>query len=385
MKRILSLALSLLLAACATSNVPAPPESRVAASRSVQGVVAKTLVLKDFRLKSGVVLNEVVVAYETYGTLAPGGRNAVLVSHGNTSTFHAAGHYAPGGAPPLVPAASTGWWDGIIGPGKPFDTDRYFVVCSNMLGGAWGTTGPRSIDPRTDKPYGPDFPGITLEDMVAVQHALLDALGVKHLVAAAGDSYGGFLTFQWGITYPDAVDGLVVVVSSPDGGRNPQAIRKIEDQLARDPHWNGGRYYDNGGIVKAMTDLRVATLVSYGLDDELAPRYPDPAARAAEIRRRAEPWARAFDGNSLLVQRKAMEFRHQSADFGRIHAKVLYILSSTDKLFPPQKLAPKVMGQLRDAGVDATYFELVSGKGHIAGTEDSPKYAQPLRDFLARL
>jgi homoserine O-acetyltransferase len=374
---------TLALAACATNpGLPAP--SMGATPRSLAGVTPHTLVLHDFRLKSGVVMPEVVVAYETYGTLAADGRNAILVSHGNTSTFHAAGRYAGGSAPPHVEAGSLGWWDAVIGPGKAFDTDRYYVVSSNMLGGAYGTTGPRSVDPRTGKPYGPGFPDITLEDMVAVQHALLASLGVKHLVAAAGPSYGGFLSFQWGISYPGEVDGLVVVVSSPDGGGNPQSIANVERQLARDPNWNGGRYYDHGGIVGALTDLRVATLKAYGLDAQLAKTMPDAAARAAEIRRRAEPWAREFDGNSLIVQRKAMEYRKHSRDFPRIRAKVLYILSTTDRLFPPS-LAPRVMGELRAAGVDATYFELVSDKGHSGGTADAAKFAGPLGEFLETL
>jgi len=371
----------LALAGCVT-GAPAPDR---ASKPSLAGVEARTLTLRDFRLDSGVVLPEVVVAYETYGTLAPGGRNAVVVSHGNTSTFHAAGRYAPGRAPPHVAPGSPGWWDGIIGPGKPFDTDKYFVVSSNMLGGAYGTTGPRSIDPRTGRPYGPGFPDITLEDMVNVQHALLQALGVKHLVAVAGGSYGGFLTFQWGISHPDAMDGLVVVASSPDGGRNPRRIRNIEQQLARDPNWNGGWYYDRGGIVDALTDLRVATLKSYGLDAELRPTIPDDAARAAEIRRRAEPWAREFDGNSLIVQRKAMEFRHQSSGFPRIKAKLLYVLSATDKLFWPPTLGPKVMGQLEQAGVRASYFVIPTQKGHTGAFADAAMFAPALDEFLGSL
>ena len=376
---------ALLLAGCAASTTSGvatgePPQ----APSTLEGVVPHTLVLRDFRLKNGVVMPEVVVAYETYGRLAADGRNAVLISHGNTSTFHVAGRYATGQAPPHVPPQSPGWWDAIVGPGKAFDTHRYFVVSSNMLGGAYGTTGPRSVNPATGKPYGPAFPDIALEDMVAVQRALLESLGVKHLVAAAGPSYGGFLTFQWGITYPDMVDGLVVVVSAPDGGANPQAIRNIEAQLARDPNWNGGDYYDRGGILAAMTELRVATLKAYGLDAQLTPEYPDAQQRAAEIRRRAEAWAREFDGNSLIVQRKAQEFRRQSRDFNRIRAKVLYVLSTTDKLFPT-RIAPRVMGQLRDAGVEATYFELVSSKGHSGGTADAAGFAPALSRFLATL
>jgi homoserine O-acetyltransferase len=383
-KLLVATGVALMLAGCATQE-PSPRAAAGAPTRAaLDAVEARTLTLHDFRLQSGVVLPEVVVAYETYGTLAPDGRNAVLVSHGNTSSFHAAGHYARGKAPPHVPANAAGWWDGIIGPGKPFDTEKYFVVSSNMLGGAYGTTGPRSTNPRTGRAYGPDFPDITLDDMVNVQHALLQALGVKHLVAVAGGSYGGFLTFQWGIAYPEEMNGLVVVVSSPDGGGHAQAIRNIELQLARDANWNGGWYYDNGGITEALVDLRAATLKAYGLDAQLAATIPDAKQRAAEIRRRAEPWAREFDGNSLIVQRKAMEFRQQSREFPRIKARLLYVLSQTDRLFPPS-IAPKVMGQLEAAGVKATYFTIPSEKGHTGGFADADRFAPVLAEFLQGL
>ena len=379
---LLSFAALLLAAAC--QSTPSTPVASPSTGASLVGVESRTLVLADFKLPSGAVLPRLEVVYETYGRLDAAGANAILVTHGNTSTPHAAGRYAPGKAAPHVSDASSGWWDGIIGPGKPIDTDRYFVVSSNMLGGSYGTTGPRSIDPATGKPYGPDFPAIDLVDMVAVQHALLDHLGVKHLVMVGGPSYGGFLTFQWAVTYPAMMDGALVVVSSPTGGRNPQAARNIEAQLARDPHWNGGRYYDNGGILEGMTELRMATLRAYGADDTLKAQHPEKADRDAALRRMAEPWARTFDGNSLVVQRRAMEFRDATRDFGRIRAKVLYVLSTTDKLFPTS-LAPKVMGDLRAAGVDATYFELVSDKGHSGGTADAVKFGPAVREFLARL
>jgi homoserine O-acetyltransferase len=368
----------LCLAGC--QSAPAVPDE----SRSLVGVESKVMVLHDFRLQSGVVLKRVEIAYESYGTLDAAGRNAVLITHGNTSNQHAAGHYAQGKAAPGAKDTQLGWWDAIIGPGKAFDTGKYFVVSSNMLGGSYGSTGPASFNPATGKPYGPDFPDITLADMVAAQRALLEALGVKHLVAVAGPSYGGFLAFEWAVDYPDMVDGAVVVVSSPTGGKNPQTIRNLVETLARDPNWNAGRYYDRGGIRTAMTDLRVGVLKAYGVEQSLMAQYPDPADREAAIRRMAAPWADTFDGNSLVVQRKAMEFRDHAKDFGRIKAKVLYILSSSDKLFPPS-IGPGVMAQLKAANVDATYFEIDSDKGHTAGTGDAKKFEPALRAFLARL
>ena len=165
----------------------------------------------DLSLRSGAVLRSAQLAYTTYGRLAPDGRNAVLLTHGYTSSQHMAGRYA--GAGPETGAE--GSWDGLVGPGKAIDTDRLFVVSSNMLGSSFGSTNAAFANPATGKPYGPDFPDITLVDVVNAQKALLDGLGVKHLLAVAGPSFGGYQAFQWGVTHPDFMDGLVAVVSAP--------------------------------------------------------------------------------------------------------------------------------------------------------------------------
>src|ERR1700689_5427959 len=207
------------------------------ANESGLGVVdVKTFSTGNFSLQSGEVLPELKLVYETYGTLAPDGRNAILVAHGFTSSQHAAGLDAKGEA---------GWWDGLIGPGKAIDTNKYFVVSSNVLGSSYGSTAPRSIDPKTGQPYGPDFPDCSVVDIVTAERALLDSLGVKHLVAVAGPSFGGYQTFQWGVTFPDAMSGLVPVVTSPDAPDGERVVKNLEEQLAKAPGWNGGRYYGN--------------------------------------------------------------------------------------------------------------------------------------------
>ena len=199
-----------------------------------------------------------------------------------------------------------GSWDGLVGPGKAIDTDRLFVVSSNMLGSSYGSTNPAFTNPATGKPYGPDFPDITLVDIVNAQKALLDHLGVKHLVAVAGPSFGGYQTYQWGVTYPDFMDGLVAVVSAPKGSGGEAAVKSLVDSLAKDPNWNGGWYYDKGGVAGILTEMRVATLKRYGIDEQLAAKFPDKDAREAEIKKRAESWSKVFDANSLVVLRKAL-------------------------------------------------------------------------------
>src|SRR5215469_1840154 len=168
----------------------------------------RSFVISGFRLQNGSVLPEAKIAYESYGRLAAGGRNAVLITHGYTSSHHAAGRNPANGDDP-------GWWDGLIGPGKAIDTDRLFVVSSNMLGSSFGSTHGASINPTTGKRYGPDFPAITVRDIVGAEKALLDELGIKHLVAVAGPSYGGYQAFQWSVTYPEMMDGIVAVATAP--------------------------------------------------------------------------------------------------------------------------------------------------------------------------
>ncbi len=329
----------------------------------------------NFRLQSGEVISELKLAYETYGTLAPNGRNAFLVTHGYTSSQHAAGLDANG---------QLGWWDGLVGPGKAIDTNKYFVVSSNMLGSSYGSTAPASVNPKTGKPYGPDFPDYTLVDIVTAQRAMLDALGVRRLVAVAGLSFGGYQAFQWAVTFPDAMRGIVPVVTAPNATDGERMVADLRARFTEAPGWNSGHHYGNGEMLGFMTELRVETLKRYGIGAELAPSYPDAAKREAVIHQLAEVWARDFDPNSLIALAKARSHYNAEKDFAKIRAKVLYVLSRTDKLFPPS-IAPAVMAKLKAAGVDATYFEIDSDKGHLASGADWQKWDRVLREFLKRL
>lgn len=344
-------------------------------------VETRHVILKDFQLEAGAVLPELRIEYETCGTLAADGRNGVMMTHGYTSSQHSAGRYALGKAPPGLTETAKGPWEAMIGPGLPIDTGRYFIVSSNMLGSSYGTTGPASANPSTGKPYGPDFPEFSVVDMVRAQHALLEQLGVKHLVAVIGASYGGFQAFTWGVTYPEMMDGVVVAVSAPKGSGDLGAVDRLKAELARDPNWNGGNYYEKGGILPTLIDLRVATLKQYGIEASLMQRFPDPAARDAEIRRMAEPWARAFDGNSLVVLRRASVVYDAVPGLPRMKAKLLYALSRTDRLFPPS-IAPGVMEKLRAAGVDARYVEIDSPNGHTGYAADAAAWRPALQAFM---
>lgn len=328
----------------------------------------------DLPLQLGGALKKAELAYVAYGKLAKDGRNAILLTHGYTSS-HLFAHSTTG--------ASEGTWGALVGPGKPIDTDRYFVVSSNMPGSSYGSTGPKSIDKASGRIYGPNFPELTLGDMVNAQRKLLDQLGVKRLVAVIGPSYGGFQAFAWGVQYPTFMDGLVPVVTSP-ASRTDSDPAALEERLATDPNWNGGWYYDKGGIGPTMAALREETLRKYGIEAELTPKFPDKAQRDAEIKRQAEKWAGEFDGNSMLVLGRCARRFNVTRNLDRIKAKLLYVLSSTDQLFPPT-LAPKVMALLKQSGVDAQYFQLESPHGHLASGTDAKKWAPALDKFLRGL
>ena len=368
-------------ARCAGPPVSADPAVPVG---GIDNVESRTFTIRDFALQCGKALAEAAIAYETYGRLDTTGRNAVLLAHGFTSSHHAAGRYAAGKAPRGVFEHEPGWWEALVGPGRAIDTDRLFIVSSNMLGSSYGSTNPASLDPATGKPYGPDFPPITLADIVRAQRLLLEHLGVKHLVAVAGPSFGGYQAFQWAVIFPDFMDGIVAAVTAPKGSGGERAVRDLIAELAKHPNWNGGFYYHKGGIRTAMIEFRVATLKRYGLEQQLMEQYPDPAARESAIRMLAEHWADAFDGNSLITLRRVAAEFDAEQHLSRITAKVLYVLSTTDQLFPAA-IGPSVMERLKAAGVDTTYFELESDKGHLASGVDAAKWAGILREFLQRL
>ena len=323
----------------------------------------------DLALRCGVVLPAVRLAYSSYGRLAADGRNAVLVTHGYTSSHR---------------FIEDGGWGSLVGPGAAIDTERWFVVSSNMLGSSYGSTAPASTDPATGQPYGPDFPDISLSDIVGAQRRLLELLGVRELVAVVGPSYGGFQAFTWGVEHPGFVRGLVPVESAPRA-QAPFDDGALLRRLAGDPNWNGGHYYGSGGILATMTTLREETLRRYGVEQGLRARLgDDEAAVRCEITRQARQWAQAFDAHSLLVLGRAMNRYDLTAELGRIRARVLYVLSRTDTLFPPA-LAHTVLPALAAAGVDARYCEIDTPHGHFGSDLDVAQWAPVLGAFLAEL
>jgi len=331
---------------------------------------SKTHTFKDFELTTGDTLQELVIAYETYGALAPDGNNAILVCHGYTNTPHVAGD-------------AMGWGHNLIGSGKAVDTDKYFVVCSNMIGSAYGSSGPGSINPNTGRSYGPDFPKYTTLDMIAAQHALLDQLGVGQLKAVIGYSYGGHLTFLWGATYPDRMRVLIPIAGVIERKQTPADIDKIRARFENCVGWNDGHYYGNedlaGGVREKMVEVRMETLSKYGLGDYLKATNANAAKREKILRNRAESWSHEFDANSLAILYEAGI--GSAADPSKIKAPLLNVLASSDSVVDVNLGQPTV-DTLNGFGADARFLRIETSYGHTGPMLDAHKWADDLEAFL---
>jgi homoserine O-acetyltransferase len=324
----------------------------------------------DFKLSTGDHLPQLDVAYETWGTLAPDENNAILVCHGYTSHPHAGG--------------DDGWFSNLMGPGKAVDTDKYFVVCSNMLGSSYGTSGPSSTNPATGKPYGPDFPKYTTADMVAAQHRLIDHLGIKQLKAVIGYSYGGHLTYLWGATHPDRMRALVPIAGVIERKTTMAEANAIRDQYAACPGWNGGFYYGQekeSGVFAELVKARKQRLAMYGVGRHLENTIGDPSERDRIMQGQAESWAGEFDANSLGILYEAGVGSSAVSKAGNIKAPLLNVLSRTDSVVDVALGQPTV-DMLKDKGVDARFMEIDTEYGHSGPMIDGHKWADDLQDFL---
>ena len=327
----------------------------------------------NFALDGGATLPKADVAWLSMGRLNADASNAVMVTHGYTSSHS----FIEEGS-----AAAEGSWSGLVGPGKAIDTNKYFVVSSNALGSCYGSSGPRSINPATGVAFGPNFPAVRFSDIVRLQERLMASFGVNHLHAVVGVSMGGFQTLQWGVQYPDRVKRLVVALSALNGAFvRPGGTDTLGDSLRAEPAWNGG-WPAPGAMVPFLTRLRTNTLLNYGMDAFLVAQGLDAPQRAARMHEMAAQWAAGFDANSLVTLRDAISHFDVSESCAAIRARLLLVLSSTDALFPASR-GEQTLAHLKARGVDAQFFPLESAFGHLASGLDWQGWETPLRQFLA--
>ena len=371
-------------------------------------------------LDCGRELYPVQVAYETYGTLSPQRDNVILVCHALSGDAHAAG------VAKTAPAESTrdgfaaadrdgtsgkglGWWDGMIGPGKAFDTDRFYVVSTNLLGGCRGTTGPSSVNPETGRPYGADFPVITVADMVRTERAFLDQLGIERLAAVAGGSLGGMQALEWAVLYPDQVDAIIPIASTH--ALQPQGVAWnaiARESIMRDPAWQGGHYYGAGRAPEAgMGVARMVGHVTYlsavALAGKFGRRLQQPAADGdirytltepefaveSYLRHQAATFVKRFDANTYLYTSRALTYfdlaRQHGGSLTRalagVSARTLLIAFSSDWLYPPSD-SQEIAEALRSAGLKAECHVIDAPYGHDCFLLEEARQTPLIRRFL---
>lgn len=336
-------------------------------------------------LQSGTSLDSVTIAYETWGSLNSTGDNAILLTHALTGSSHA--------HDPERPAdQKAAWWNPLIGPGRAFDTDRYFVICSNVLGGCAGSTGPSSINPRTGQRYGMRFPVITIRDIVHAQHRLLEHLSVQQLALVAGGSIGGQQALEWAVTYPELVQKVVVFAATAALSAQAIAFSEVERQaIMSDPAWQSGDYAPGKGPMAGLAIARMLAMITYQSEEAMEMRFARrPAIDRAEPTPSGAPdlgprfdvesylfhqgasLVRRFDANSFLYLSRAMDLYDVSAGYSsleealrRLKSKALFVGIRSDFLFPAAQVR-WLAEHVNRFGGDARYAELDSPYGHDA-------------------
>jgi homoserine O-acetyltransferase len=347
-------------------------------------------------LESGDNLGPVTLAYETYGQLDSEKANGILICHALTGDAHAAGFHRGDKAP--------GWWDNMIGPGKAFDTEKYFVICSNVIGGCRGSTGPASINPGADKPYGLEFPLITIKDIVNAQVRLIDHLGINKLLCAAGGSMGGMQVLQWVVSYPERVFSAIPIATTIVHSPQQIAFNEVGRQaIMADPNWDNGNYYGRRLPVKGLSVARMVGHITYMSDASMNAKFGrrvknerQPFKFGAEfevegyLQYRGDNFIKRFDPNSYLYITKAIDNFDLSNGQGFNHVlkgvqtRFLIIAFKSDWLYPAYQ-SQEIARACKQAGVDAIYCELNSTYGHDAFLIEVDEQAHLVTHFLQRV
>jgi len=347
----------------------------------------------DLTLESGEKLEPITLAYETYGKVNQQKSNAILVLHALSGDAHAAGLHKGG--------KHHGWWDAMIGAGKALDTEKHFVVCSNVLGGCKGSTGPSSINPKTGKPYGTEFPIMTIQDMVNAQRRLIDHLGIDKLLTVVGGSMGGMQVLQWMIAYPDRIRSAIPIATTMKHSPQQIAFNEVGRQaIMADNNWNNGDYYGRSPPDRGLAVARMVGHITYMSDVSMAEKFgrrrkndgrPFKFGTDFEVegylRYRGDNFVKRFDANSYLYITKAIDYfnilngKKLSEIFKDIKAKVLVLAFKSDWLYPAYQ-SREIVKACKLAGVDTTYCEVNSTYGHDAFLLNIEEETHLIKHFL---
>jgi homoserine O-acetyltransferase len=355
---------------------------------------------QEMVLESGASLGPVTLAYETFGNVSTGCDNVILIAHAFSGDSHVAGLYEG-----EADDAGPGWWDSMVGPGKGIDTDRFFVVCSNILGGCAGSTGPSSINPATDRPYGLDFPMVTIGDMVDAQKALLDHLGIGRLLAVIGGSVGGMQTLEWCVRYPAMVRAAIPIATTMRHSALAIAFNEVARQaIMADPNWNTGNYYGSTGPNTGLAVARMIGHVTYLSDQAMRRKFGRRLQDKKDfsfgfdvdfqvesyLRHQGSKFVRRFDANSLLYITKASDYfdlaertaaGESCQGLGRTEAKFLVISYTSDWLYPTYQ-AKELVQALKRAGRNVSFCEIEADCGHDAFLLPDERLNNLVRGFL---
>lgn len=345
------------------------------------------------KLESGEKLGPITLAYETYGKLNKDKSNAVLVLHALSGDAHAAGWHKDD--------KDAGWWNNFIGPDKGIDTNEYFVICSNVIGGCKGSTGPGSVNPLTGKPYGLDFPVITIADIVNAQRHLIDHLGIDKILAVIGGSMGGMQVLQWMVAYPERICSAIPIATTLKHTPQQIAFNEVGRQaIIADPDWQNGKYYSGASPAKGLAVARMIGHITYMSDASMAEKF-GRRFRADKskfkfsadfevegyLRYRGDNFVKRFDANSYLYLTKAIDYfnllnGHNLGDvFKGLNAKVLVLAFKSDWLYPLYQ-SQEIVKACKLAGVDASYCEITSTYGHDAFLIEVEQEKQLIKHFL---
>ena len=348
----------------------------------------------ELLLDSGERLGPVTLAYETYGKLNASKSNAILVTHALSGDAHAAGYHAGDKAP--------GWWDDMIGPGKGLDTDKYFVISSNVIGGCKGSTGPSSIDPKTGKPYALSFPYISIGDMVEAQRRLIDHLEIDRLLSVVGGSMGGMQALQWMVSYPGRIHSAVPIATTLKHVPQQIAFDEVGRQaIMADVNWRDGDYYGHDPPARGLAVARMVGHITYMSDTSMAEKFgrqQKPNEQKSKfgadfevegyLRYRGDNFVKRFDANSYLYITKAMDrfdllaSKKLSEVFKGVTAKVLLIAFKSDWLYPTYQ-SQEILKACKMSGLDATFVEVNSTYGHDAFLLEVEEETHLLKHFLS--
>jgi homoserine O-acetyltransferase len=352
---------------------------------------------KPLRLDAGVELSPFQIAYKTYGTLNAARSNAVLVCHALTGDQHVASRHPVTG--------KSGWWEIMVGPGRPVDTERYFVICPNVIGACMGSTGPSSLNPQTGKPWGLDLPVITIRDMVRAQSMLLDHLGIDSLFSALGGSMGGMQVLQWAASYPERVFSALPLATGTRHSAQNIAFHEVGRQaVMADPEWRGGRYLLEGtnprrGLAVARMGAHITYLSDAALHRKFGRRFQDRSNPTfsfdadfeveSYLRHQGITFVERFDANSYLYLTRAMDYFDLADDYDGVVANAFkgtrtrfcVISFTSDWLFPTSE-SRAIVHALNAAGARVSFAEIVTDKGHDAFLLDEPELFGIVRGFL---